>query len=931
MSKARTIGTVNKIESNLNARLETDFWTVQTVTDQTRDSVLASLNPSRNFLIDSSVSSKIDQIINLFSTRKSDLEAYRNRLIQERSATIGEIWNITTTYWMAPTNVTIANRLINAQTKETDLGLKIGQLNNSITEIETNRLLEYEALKIELDKLDVTRDLPDMKWTTYNASADLMKPGMTAVWYSFYDKDGVEINGWSHPANYFVDVKLADGSIQNLRVTNLQISTTWNIDISTVVFYDRAGAPVTINQAYEFSVNPWAIVTLPGIGWTNNFIHSKPLKIVRPDPTALTSANRLTQLTNYNAVSNSVSNAMTAIYDTEIKGIEKQAFFDGLKHADGPKFDKLTDAQKEDLYNRVRNEYMSWWIPNPALARANTNLNTINNYNTWTLGFATWITSDDHPFSKDKEINKDTNARRNNLSNELENQIQAYFKNRFDAAFTKHADGNTFLKAHLTEYLTELKENTKETTTWHMDSALDLAVIKMNTKGSKFNIFSRKDNNYMKFLTGKSIDIPEQTLQLKKEVKYSMRLEVSPKHQLISKIKINNKEVGIKGKDPMDLMQNILKNPAIKEGETRMHIAYNVMTWLIQMVNKENISLSSPVGTNSTMKMDGKDIVLETLDPTTRLTKVDKIFDYSLFDATKSWTDPNMSWRSVPTPNIRTLRMGIDATTKHFNACMNKLNDNFNDALEKNIVPKFPTSRGMSPIKKLLNHKNVMNFDFETSLTENGKNITISRTKNIFTLKIDDIEVKWRDLGKLLTTRRKGIRIFDGVERAVCGEVYKTLVEKLRENTKIANSNFWVIDPISQKMYILDEDGQLWYIIPQDVLAEKWNLRNTPTVWTIAAGVGVWAFAWAFVWSLPLASGLTWTALKQAWLLTGAALTGTNFASGLIGIANKEYWVLPHSPAARTMCDESETKEVYRNPLLMGRLMKTMNLRLGQI
>ena len=166
MSKARTIGTVNKIESNLNARLETDFWTVQTVTDQTRDSVLASLNPSRNFLIDSSVSSKIDQIINLFSTRKSDLEAYRNRLIQERSATIGEIWNITTTYWMAPTNVTIANRLINAQTKETDLGLKIGQLNNSITEIETNRLLEYEALKIELDKLDVTRDLPDMKWTT---------------------------------------------------------------------------------------------------------------------------------------------------------------------------------------------------------------------------------------------------------------------------------------------------------------------------------------------------------------------------------------------------------------------------------------------------------------------------------------------------------------------------------------------------------------------------------------------------------------------------------------------------------------------------------------------------------------------------------------------------------------------------------------------
>ena len=64
----------------------------------------------------------------------------------------------------------------------------------------------------------------------------------------------------------------------------------------------------------------------------------------------------------------------------------------------------------------------------------------------------------------------------------MESQIQLYFKNRFDEAFTKDPNGNTFLKAHLTEYLTELKENTKETLNGHMDSALDLAAIKMNTK-----------------------------------------------------------------------------------------------------------------------------------------------------------------------------------------------------------------------------------------------------------------------------------------------------------------------------------------------------------------------------------------------------------------------------------------------------------------
>jgi hypothetical protein len=48
-------------------------------------------------------------------------------------------------------------------------------------------------------------------------------------------------------------------------------------------------------------------------------------------------------------------------------------------------------------------------------------------------------------------------------------------------------------------------------------------------------------------------------------------------------------------------------------------------------------------------------------------------------------------------------------------------------------------------------------------------------------------------------------------------------------------------------------------------------------------------------------------------------------------IAGRGYGTLDHAPAARTMCDEGETREIYKDPYLMGRLMKVMNLRLGQL
>jgi hypothetical protein len=93
--------------------------------------------------------------------------------------------------------------------------------------------------------------------------------------------------------------------------------------------------------------------------------------------------------------------------------------------------------------------------------------------------------------------------------------------------------------------------------------------------------------------------------------------------------------------------------------------------------------------------------------------------------------------------------------------------------------------------------------------------------------------LKGKDLGKLLNKRKGGIRLFDGIERDICGEIYKNMVEKLRTNSKISRSNFGVMDPTTRRMYILDEDGQLGYIRAEDARTERRNLRRMPGVNTV--------------------------------------------------------------------------------------------------
>jgi hypothetical protein len=59
------------------------------------------------------------------------------------------------------------------------------------------------------------------------------------------------------------------------------------------------------------------------------------------------------------------------------------------------------------------------------------------------------------------------------------------------------------------------------------------------------------------------------------------------------------------------------------------------------------------------------------------------------------------------------------------------------------------------------------------------------------------------------------------------------MIEKLRINSKIARSNFGVMDPKTGRMYILDEDGQIGYLRAEEAGVEADNLKKNPGVNTI--------------------------------------------------------------------------------------------------
>lgn len=896
MSKTQSKSAINKIDTDLNSN---NLVSTGSVINNPSDALLLTLNPSNNFFLDQENKEKIIKISESFTIKQTNLQQQETILTNKDADLVRENGSIA---WLT-TREANTRRIAIANEQATIAGelINIRRLLLNIWP----RQAEYQTLANIVNEFDLNRPLSDMKGNTYDCWPDFMSPGNNADAFNFYSETGTIIP----VVNYWITIKLADGKTEDVQINWLPAIAipNWTINLTGITFTNRAGNIYAPTQWYEFTLNPGAIKRTAG--W-REFISTKPLKIIRESASAVnTQALRQNEVNTYNNSwrGHVIEQSLKANQNTLINKLEREAFYRWLEKADGPKFNKLNAEQKEILYQDVRKMYRTTTgrVRRWAHIWRATDLNNINNFDNWNLSFLERITGDKHESNK-PEFTKSAIDYRNYVHNNLEDQIKKYFKWRFDEVFSENNDGNTFLKTQLTNYLTEI-EKQKIDNDVHQDIMGDIDDVdrmenrrkhSVDINGRNYGIW-RRDVNYLRFFSwvDSKVDIKDQTVNIttnnkpedlnnEEPIKYDMNMEISGKQQILVNVKIGkNKEIKLKAGDPAAMVKRILQCEDIQHGKVRAHVVYNVMKWFIQAAKEKNISLTyrDPwTGDMMIIKMDGNNIVLEQQDNKTNFGGTHRRNTTVLFD--QKYFENSNTFDSTSGHENRRLRIGIDKLMGHFNFAMNELHYQYRQASERKRMglrrwetrTTLPTSFFLSPIKKILNFRTTTKFDFSTTVQSNGKNVSVDFKKNKFTLNIDGLKkpISSRTLGKLLRYRKWWVRIFDGMERDICGKIYEELIKKMRENTKIARTNFGVKDCITGRTYILDSDGELWYITAEQTAADQNMVRK--------------------------------------WRLS-----------------NREYWIVNNPPTGRIMCDESETKEVMKNPFLMGRLIKTMNNRMG--
>lgn len=630
-----------------------------------------------------------------------------------------------------------------------------------------------------------------------------------------------------------------------------------------------------------------------------NLDHFKNLDITINQPNFDKTA-RQREVNAYNnwSTGNIIQEALTKNQDIMVANLEREAIFRALEKNDGPKFNKLSPEQKEHLYQELHKAYTTI-VP----ARA-TNLAEMDKFDT----FLTRITGDKHESNK-PEFTRNASAYRDYIHNNLEEQIKKYFERRLDQIFSESPEGNTYLKTQLTKFLTDIegKRNDDEKNSGKtIDKAVENDINdkkndKINDLMKKYKrrkilgiAFGRQDVSYMRFFNGASHEVKDQTVDIAtntkvedlknpEPVKYDLKTDIMGKNQMSVTItfpdkdkRYPRKEITLKQGEIATLSKKILNCREISDFKVRTHIVYNMLVSMIKIAAKKNLSLryrdpNDPKATKQReIIMDDKNIVLYERDDTGAKRTVVTLFDYESFVNTNTFHGRKDS---------TSLQTAIDGLMEHFNYAMNEYHEQYRTATKWSLLKTKVSANSFwtSPLKTIMNLRTIRTFDFTANVTsEDGKkNVDISFEKNVITLKMGEIELKGKNLGKMLEYRKNKVRVFDGVERNIVFAMYDELIKKLRENSKINRSNFGVRDTVTKNIYIMDEDGQLGIVSPED--------------------------------------------------------TGDILKKKDAGIISKQDLDDADARGGRRICTAEETKEVFMNPCIMGQMIKMMNKRMRRL
>ena len=339
--------------------------------------------------------------------------------------------------------------------------------------------------------------------------------------------------------------------------------------------------------------------------------------------------------------------------------------------------------------------------------------------------------------------------------------------------------------------------------------------------------------SYMRFLTNQKVDIPEQQIPVEIDSSntpissktYSGNFSIDWKGSNIFSISIDQGDsFDIKATDHISLIKHILTDPRIPYDKMKVHVAYSILKSILEIAKKSWIQPQYMNGTEFTrLKLDKSNtIVLETIDDNTG-----KRVSKKLFSEQDVLLDNNMD----------KLQSGIIDSLKIFDEALGKNYNQYKESIDNKLLRhNFPTSWFQSPIKKVMNlSKNTkLDFSFDSiKIPGISKDISISFKKNKFEIIVDGIEkpLSNKDLGKLLNMKNNWELIFQWSERYIIATVYKELIKKLHANKKIAKNNFFVKDPVTQRIYFIDKQWDIGYLpLYSTTLQTDWNDKSFGTI-----------------------------------------------------------------------------------------------------
>lgn len=781
---------------------------------------------------------------------------------------------------------------------------EIGNLISSLNNINSN----YVARHTEFHQLLTNASLFNLRSNISDQNIDVSWP--TITW------PNIDLS-WFHTAGAAPRYLLCDESWKEISNTGwnykLQIwwaeHTLWNVnfagdhlDLTHLSINPRI---TDLPQTLNLSITAYYPVTMGAR--TINVACNKKFKINLNNWTASvnTETARQREFDNYensgwgNVISSQLNTKISKINNNpEIwkNDLERKALEAALKYKWGTKYDSLSETQKRLFYRRIRNRffapvYLAWWA--------------IDDGNQRYEKMRAWFINGNREWNKDKNITWSASSYKTYIFSHLDEKCDEYILDTLQT-YLQVDHRNTNLKAELSSFLQRRDDNRRDED--YPDIQREFTRDRYKMDSWPWSMFHPRDENYMRFFSGSSNSLKNQKVDIYSKidnlepVEYDMDLSVSWKNNIEVEIKIKwtNEVIRLESGQPATLVSRIMRDQRIKHGKVRAHIWFNIYKAIIQIAQKKDISLTyrgmawksrSNRRTRETRQIlinNEWNIVVKQINhlTNTRSENDNIIFDQDTFLNTNEFSNGHTNW---------VLRDWLEILWYHFNAAMNHLHKQYRKATKRRLSwilsskskISLPTSFWTSPIKKILNHKTTTNFDFDTTVNAWWENIKINFTKNKFTIdtkykkgdKTVDINLQWKDLWKLLNHREWKIRIFDGVERDIVEGVYSSLINTLRNNSKIARTSFWVVDDITWNMYILNEDGKFWMIAREDF---KWrNKVNNP-------------FRGLF------------RNLKKSWSLKKKRLD--------------EIWWKP--------LDAWEEKELLKNPLLMQKFVKAMNDRM---